>query len=292
MKDGGSAFPRGGGVIFSNGFVYRWGQRIKEFGERIGCCPVLRLFSGPVIGLGLRIRDRALGMTAPRKKGKNLIKKYKSGARDFTGADLKGALLGHAVLSGAHLHGAGLFHAVLCFAGLSDADLSCADLRGAYLCGAELTGANLSGAVMRGADLTGAGLTSARLTGANLFYAVMRDADLRGADLSRANLCHADLRGADLTDARLSNADLRDANLDGADLANTDLTDAAWPLSRGSLDVKTDRRMAAQLAYHFCRLDCDAPGYIQARNALVPFANTSHLVNECGALSIKEHVQV
>ena len=219
------------------GFVYRGGQRIKEFGERIGCCPVLRLFSGPVIGLGRMIRYRALGMTAPGKKGENLIKKYKSGARDFTGADLKGALLGHAVLSGAHL-------------------------RGACLCGAELTGANL-------------------------FYA-----NLSEADLSRANLCHADLRGADLTDARLSNADLRDANLDGADLTNTDLTDAAWPLSRGSLDVKTDRRMAAQLAYHFCRLDCDDPGYIQARNALVPFANTSHLVNECGALSIKEHVQV
>ena len=50
-------------MIFSNGFVYRWGQRIKEFGERIGCSPVLRLFSGPVAGLGLRIRDRALGMS-------------------------------------------------------------------------------------------------------------------------------------------------------------------------------------------------------------------------------------
>ena len=42
-------------MIFSNGFVYRWGQRIKEFGERIGC--------GQIISLGLLIRERVLGMS-------------------------------------------------------------------------------------------------------------------------------------------------------------------------------------------------------------------------------------
>jgi hypothetical protein len=47
-------------MIFSNGFIYRWGVRIKEFGERMGH---VRLFGihifnwccGPVINLGYAI---------------------------------------------------------------------------------------------------------------------------------------------------------------------------------------------------------------------------------------------
>lgn len=73
-------------------------------------------------------------------------------------------------------------------------------------------------------------------------------------------------------------ADLRDANLDYS----------CWPLWCGSLDVKVDRRIAAQLAYHFCRLDCDDPDYIAARNAIIHFANEFHRVEECGWLEPKE----
>src|SRR5699024_751889 len=87
----------------------------------------------------------------------------------------------------------------------------------------------------------------------------------------------ADLRGADLRDANLRDADLRDADLRGANLDYS-----CWPLWCGSLDVKVDRRIAAQLAYHFCRLDCDDPDYIEARNAIVNFANEFHRVEECG----------
>ena len=83
----------------------------------------------------------------------------------------------------------------------------------------------------------------------------------------------ADLRGSDLR-----NADLRDANLDYS----------CWPLWCGSLDVKVDVRLAAQLAYHFCRLVCDDPAYIQARTALVPLANTFHRADKCGGLEILE----
>ena len=103
------------------------------------------------------------------------------------------------------------------------------------------------------------------------------------ADLRDAALQGADLRGADLRDA-----DLQGAALQGAALRGADLDYSCWPLWCGSLDVKVDRRIAAQLAYHFCRLDCDDPDYIEARNAIVNFANEFHRVEECGWLELKE----
>ena len=139
-----------------------------------------------------------------------------------------------------------------------------ANLRGADLRGADLRGANLRGADLRGADLRGANLRGADLRGADL-----RGADLRGANLSDANLRGANLRGANLSDANLS-----DANLDFS----------CWPLWCGGLAVKVCKRIAVQLAYHFCKLDCDDPEYIAARNAILDFANQFHRVGECGKL--------
>ena len=105
----------------------------------------------------------------------------------------------------------------------------------------------------------------------------LREADLRGADLRGANLWEANLQGADLRRADLQGADLRGANLDYS----------CWPLWCGSLDVKVDKKIAVQLAYHFCRLDCDDPEYIKTRNAVLSFANQFHRVNECGMLQTK-----
>lgn len=84
----------------------------------------------------------------------------------------------------------------------------------------------------------------------------------------------ANLRGADLRRAYLRGANLRGANLDFS----------CWPLWCGSLAVKVCKRIAVQLAYHFCKLDCDDPEYIAARNAILDFANQFHRVGECGKL--------
>ena len=124
----------------------------------------------------------------------------------------------------------------------------------------------------------------ADLRGANL-----RDANLRDANLSGADLSGADLRRADLFGANLFGANLRDANLSGADLFGANLRDAnldfsCWPLWCGGLAVKVCKRIAVQLAYHFCKLDCDDPEYIAARNAILDFANQFHRVGECGKL--------
>ena len=97
------------------------------------------------------------------------------------------------------------------------------------------------------------------------------------ADGKQAYLQGADLRGTDLL-----GANLRGANLRGADLQRADLDFSCWPLWCGSKDVKVDRRIAAQLAAHFCCLDCDDKDYQEARKAILKFAQSSHVAEELG----------
>ena len=100
----------------------------------------------------------------------------------------------------------------------------------------------------------------------------------------RANLSGADLRGATLSGAHLIGADLIGADLRGATLIGADLDYSCWPLWCGSLDVKVDARIARQIAYHFCRLVCDDPEYLEARKAIASFANEFHRAEECGRI--------
>ena len=96
-------------------------------------------------------------------------------------------------------------------------------------------------------------------------------------------------RRADLRSADLEDADLRGANLRGADLEDADLDYAAWPLWCGSFDAKADRRLAAQLAYHFCRIDFgDDAVCLIAQDALVTLANEFHRVGERRIPPIKQ----
>ena len=147
-----------------------------------------------------------------------------------------------------------------------------ANLRDADLKGADLPCANLRDADLRDADLKDADLPFANLRGADL-----RDADLRDANLKGANLQGADLRGADLRGANLRGADLRGADLRGADLDYSFL-----PLWCGSKGMIVDRRIAAQIAAHFCALVCDDEDYQAARTAILEFAKTSHRAMDLG----------
>lgn len=117
----------------------------------------------------------------------------------------------------------------------------------------------------------------------------LREADLREADLRGADLREADLRRVNLCGVNLCGADLRGADLRGADLCEADIDYACWPLWCGSLGVKVDVRIARQLAYHLCALDCDDPEYIKARNAILDFANQFHRAQECGILAEVSH---
>ena len=99
-----------------------------------------------------------------------------------------------------------------------------------------------------------------------------RRADLSSADLSSADLSSADLRYADLSSADLRYANLRYANLDYS---------CRW-LSCKTNSVKVCAKIAAQLAAHFCVLDCDDPAYRKARKAILAFAKTSHRAVDLG----------
>ena len=172
------------------------------------------------------------------------------------------------------------------------------DLRDANLSRTVLSGANLSYANLKGADLTNSFLDGAVLKGANLtnalfFGAVLEGADfsganLRGANLSNADLSYTDLSYTDLSYTDLNGAVLNGAVLNGADLRGADLDYSCYPLSCGSLHLKADKRLACQLAYYLCSLQCDDADYIKMRNSILDFANQFHRVNECGKLEERE----
>ena len=126
---------------------------------------------------------------------------------------------------------------------------------------------------LRGADLSNANLRGADLSNANLRGADLNDADLRSANLSNANLSDANLKGANLNDA-----DLRSANLDYS----------CYPLWYGSLHLKANKRLACQLAYHLCSMQCDDADYVKMRNSILGFANQFHRVDKCGELKERE----
>ena len=123
---------------------------------------------------------------------------------------------------------------------------------------------------------------------ADLQMANLQWVDLQEANLQRADLREANLQRADLQRANLQRADLRGADLQGANLRGADFDYSCWPLWCGSLDAKADQILAAQIAYHFCRLDCDDPEYLKARNAIRDFANKFHRVEECGRIEVKD----
>lgn len=154
----------------------------------------------------------------------------------------------------------------------------CANLRGA-----NLEGANLKDAHLEDADLKGADLEDANLAGANL-----KDANLEGAYLECANLRGAHLEDANLEGANLEDANLVGANLKGANLKGANLDYSCWPLWCGSLrNVRIDKRIFAQLAYHICRVIVDDDECKAAQRALYPIANQFHRVDECGRLPLE-----
>jgi len=107
------------------------------------------------------------------------------------------------------------------------------------------------------------------------------------ANLQGANLQGADLRGADLQSAYLQSADLQGADLRWADLRWADLDYSCLPLWCGSKGMIVDRRIAAQIAAHFCALNCDDADYLAARKTILEFAKTSHRAEDLGLLEVE-----
>jgi hypothetical protein len=98
------------------------------------------------------------------------------------------------------------------------------------------------------------------------------------------NGCKKAILDFDLSDADLSGANLSDADLSGANLSGANLDFSCMPLKCGGLKWRIDKRIACQLAYYLCSMQCDDGEYIRLRNLLLPFANQFHRVDECRVL--------
>jgi hypothetical protein len=147
---------------------------------------------------------------------------------------------------------------------------------------ANLVRTNLEEANLERANLVRANLEEANLERANLEWANLAEANLVRANLEEANLERANLKRANLEEANLVRTNLKRANLERANLVRANIDFSVWPLWCGSQNVKVDARIAAQLAAHFCMLDCDDPAYQAARAACLEFAKTSHKAKELG----------
>lgn len=170
-----------------------------------------------------------------------LLRRYRSGTRDFrsiilceanlsrvnlSGANFSQAILSITNLSGANLSQANFSQAKLNVAKLSGANLAQADLSEAVLNVANLIRADLSEAILSGASLIRSELVRANLNDALGVGINLSEADLRETSLRQANLSHANLKGANLRDANLVASNLERANLHAADLSRADLRGA------------------------------------------------------------------
>lgn len=132
---------------------------------------------------------------------------------------------------------------------------------------------------LTGRDLSGTSLQKLCLQEVNFKNSILKNVDFQDSDMQRTVLSEVDAQnsnfcGVDFFGTDFQRADFRGVNMDHS----------CWPLWCGSFDVKVDKRIAAQLAYHFCRLDCNDPEYIRARNMLIDFANQFHMAKDCGIL--------
>ena len=85
---------------------------------------------------------------------------------------------------------------------------------------------------------------------------------------------------ANLERANLNGANLKWANLEGADLDFS----SGFSFRCSSFGAKIDIRIAAQMAYHFCRMTSDEPEVKSAQDQIKDLANMFHRVGECGEI--------
>jgi len=121
-----------------------------------------------------------------------------------------------------------------------------------------------------------------KITGMVLFASSSRSlkACIKAAIKAKANLREADLQWANLQWANLREADLQGANLREADLDFS----SGFYFGCSSFSIKADLRLAAQMAYHFCRFEFTDDEAKKAQEALKSLANKFHRVDECGKI--------
>ena len=151
--------------------------------------------------------------------------------KNFSNADLKGAVFVGSNLQSAQFDGSDLRRVDFTETNLRNSSFKYADLRHATLWKADVAGANLSNSVLRRANLSSANLQAAVFRRADLGRANLHGANLANSDFSNANLRRSDISDSDLSGSIFRGANLRDsdlalANLEGADFFGENLQGA------------------------------------------------------------------
>lgn len=159
--------------------------------------------------------------------GSWLLSDFKSGQRNFEGAQLQNAYFVKANLPGVNLEEANLLWAVI-----RSGNFSKAHCKGIILRGVEAEQSNFDSAYLEEANLIESNFCNSSFAGANLSFAHINtkfiDSNFRNANFFGARIYGSSFRNADLTNANFRNTnltyvDFRNAILKGADFTGAQI---------------------------------------------------------------------
>jgi uncharacterized protein YjbI with pentapeptide repeats len=157
------------------------------------------------------------------------LQRYKDGERNFSGVDLQGAELGHAVFEDVDLSNSNLENANLRWTELGNVNLSGSNLRNIYLEGAQwyrlrIREVNMSGAQLDHTNIENCDLTASVFNSLYAFQSCMDECELAGSVFNDADLHEFSFRKSDLTNSDMSGAILEDLGWYQANFSNVNLS--------------------------------------------------------------------
>lgn len=175
-----------------------------------------RILLGLVVSAGVHAEDQGFRYDANKRKCVNAANQEGRNP-DFLGecGSLEAKDFSNADWTGTNLKGALLTNCTVKSARIENADLT----------GFESNKSNFTGASFEGTQLTYASFADSNLRDANFDSVAMDGSQFQGSDLRNANLNRASLTGNSFVRAKLDRADLQDAYLTGAQFVVTSLND-------------------------------------------------------------------
>jgi uncharacterized protein YjbI with pentapeptide repeats len=157
------------------------------------------------------------------------LTRYEQGERNFSGADLRDAKLGHAVFQDVDLSNSNLENVDLSWSELGSVDLSGSNLRNIYLEGAQwyrlrIRAADMSGARLDHTNIENCDLTASIFNSIRAFQSCMDECDLADATFRDADLHEFSFRKSNLTNSDMSGAVLADLGWYQANFSNVNLS--------------------------------------------------------------------
>lgn len=144
--------------------------------------------------------------------------------RDFSGVNLKNAVIKNTSLKGVNLTGALLYNTVIENTDLSDANLSAAHLENVYVANSDLTGIEIPLIYVHNLHMKTTEIedhTKKKLKALSALTKRLKNGEISLKDLSWTDLLSVDLSQIDLTDINLEDVDLSCISLEKVNLKGT-----------------------------------------------------------------------